>query len=232
MPEQHVLNLDIPQAQTVENFVVGDNRELLSTINGLGAGELGVWVHGPGSSGKSHLLRAGCMVAQNYGLRAAYVGAGQYARGSLRLTEALRYVAENGRVVAIDDVGYLIGHAEQEEELFNTYLRLHQEGGLLLVSHSQPASQVSFTTLDLASRMCSLQHFQIKPLNDEQKGELLRSRAHARGYALSKPVLDYWLARGPRDLGALLTDLTRLDQASLARQQKVTIPLLKQVLGY
>ena len=45
-------------------------------------------------------------------------------------------------------------------------------------------------------------------------------------------MLDYWLARGPRDLGALLTDLDTLDKASLAYKQRVTIPLLKQVLGY
>ena len=33
-------------------------------------------------------------------------------------------------------------------------------------------------------------------------------------------------------LGALLIDLETLDKASLAEHKKVTIPLLKQVLGY
>ena len=75
-------------------------------------------------------------------------------------------------------------------------------------------------------------HFQIQPLADMEKKQLLEQRADARGYDLSQSVLDYWLARGPRDLGALLRDLDTLDAASLAQKQLVTIPLLKEVLGY
>ena len=44
--------------------------------------------------------------------------------------------------------------------------------------------------------------------------------------------MEYWLRRGPRDLGTLLTDLEVLDRATLSHKQTVTVPLLKQVLGY
>ena len=61
---------------------------------------------------------------------------------------------------------------------------------------------------------------------------MLRLRAEQRGYDLNEAVLDYWLRRGPRSLNVLLDDLQRLDQATLERQRLLTIPLLKEILGY
>ena len=90
----------------------------------------------------------------------------------------------------------------------------------------------TFCFADLASRLGSLQHFALQPLNDADKARLLQRRAEARGYDLSQAVLDYWLARGPRDVQSLLTDLDTLDRVSLLERRRVTIPLLKQALGY
>jgi DnaA family protein len=48
--------------------------------------------------------------------------------------------------------------------------------------------------------------------------------------ALDDNVLDWLFARYPRDLGALLDLLDRLDQASLAAQRRITIPFLRELL--
>ena len=113
-----------------------------------------------------------------------------------------------------------------------TYERLNTSNGLLIVGDRLAATATDFSIADLNSRMRSLMHYQMMPLVDEEKSEILRARALHRGYELNESVLSYWLARGPRDLRLLLTDLDRLDRASLAHQRHVTIPLLKEVLGY
>jgi chromosomal replication initiation ATPase DnaA len=49
---------------------------------------------------------------------------------------------------------------------------------------------------------------------------------------LTDAVVEYWLRRGPRGIDQLLTDLERLDQATLQHKRLLTVPLLKSVLGY
>ncbi|MEM7080568.1 MAG: DnaA/Hda family protein [Pseudomonadota bacterium] len=237
-PEQFTLRLDVPQSQTFDNFVCGRNDELVTFLQrplpraNRRAPEFdGVWLYGAPSSGRSHLLRATLLHAHEQGVMATYVGCGDYPPGAAALGHALEHATRHGQVVALDDVDRLTGSHEQQL-LFAIVQRLLLEGGRLLLCHQQPAQEVGFELQDLASRVRSLQHFALYPLDDEGKALLLRRRASARGYELGQAVLDYWLARGPRELARLLEDLERLDQASLARLRKITVPLLKDVLGY
>jgi len=49
---------------------------------------------------------------------------------------------------------------------------------------------------------------------------------------LGDEVARYILHRGPRRLDALFDLLARLDRASLSAQRKLTIPFVKQALGW
>jgi len=231
-PRQFTLAIDHPHRQTLETFVPGANLELLQALKLPARSFSGYWVFGEQGSGRSHLLRGCCLAAQQDDIAVNYIGCEDFTHHSEGLAAALAHAGQYGQLVAVDDIGAIIGNAVLEALLMAVYQRLQTEQGRLLIAHSQPAQALAFATPDLASRMRSLQHFQILPLSDEDKMQLLRKRAENRGFELSQQVLDYWLVRGPRDLGALLIDLETLDKASLAQQQRVTIPLLKQVLGY
>ncbi len=231
-PRQFTLAIDHPHRQTLDTFVAGENRELLQALKQIEAGFSGYWIYGEQGSGRSHLLRGCCLAAQQDDSSVNYIGCDDFTHHADGLAAALAHAGQFGQLVAVDGIGAIVGDAALEALLLAVYQRLQTEQGRLLVSHHQPAQTLAYTTPDLASRMRSLQHFQILPLSDEDKMDLLRRRAENRGFELSQQVLDYWLARGPRDLGALLIDLETLDKASLSQHKKVTIPLLKQVLGY
>lgn len=233
-PQQTTLAVDPPFVQRLENFVVGDNLEVMAGLAAANTAEhfAGLWLCGQAGVGKSHLLRAACVVEQGKAIRSAYVGClerGELARG---LVQQLELASRFGSLVVLDDVGALCGHEDLEYLLLAIYQRLVQEGGALIVSFTLPATSLEFNLPDLNSRMRSLLHYQINPLTDEQKAELLAKRAAHKGYNLDPSVLAYWLTRGPRDIKALLTDLERLDRATLSQQRQVTIPLLKDELGY
>jgi len=231
-PEQFTLAIDRPHEQRLDNFVVGANDELFANLAKIRREFKGLWLYGDAGSGRSHLLRGRCLAAQLAGEPACYVGCAELKRQPGALAAALAHAAEFGRIVAIDDVGHVAGDVLCEEYLMAAYQRLLGAEGELLISHDEAAPNLAFTLPDLNSRLRSLMNFLIQPLRDADKAELLRRRANSRGYALTQGVIDYWLARGPRDVGALLTDLELLDRASLANQRVVTVPLLKQVLGY
>lgn len=226
MSRQATLDIAAPYPQTLDNFVVGDNAEVLAALKQEPAAEFtGIWLCGPVGAGKSHLLRGACL---------AHSGDAIWVDGTLpdQAREQLEQALEFGDMVAIDDVAPLAEDALFASLLLGVYQRMLLTEGVLLVAHRQPATQVACALPDLGSRMKSLQHFALVELNDTDKGELLRRRAQHLGYGLSDKVLHYWLTHGPRDLGALLTDLGRLDRASLAAHRQISVPLLKAELGY
>ena len=184
---------------------------------------------GAPGSGRSHLLGAVCDRAQRSGQVAVHV-----ACGARRWWAALEHAADTGDVVVLDDVGAAFDDAATEFEalLFAVYERLRGAGGELCITHTEAAAQVVVALPDLRSRLQSLMHYALAPLGDADKAALLTRRARRNGYTLDEAVVAYWLARGPRDTGTLLADLQRLEQASLEDQRRVTVPLLKQVLGY
>lgn len=234
-PRQTTLAVEQPFGQRLDNFVAGPNQELVDGLKGLDAQPdfFGVWLCGAGGIGKSHLLRATCLAGQEQGRHASYVGcAAPNGRLAQSAQAQLNIASQFGQLVAVDDLALICGRGELEYLLMQTYQRLIDSGGTLIVSHAFAAGAVTFELADLNSRMRSLLHYHIQPLNDENKAELLRQRAEHKGYQLDDAVLGYWLARGPREISALLTDLNRLDRASLSRKRQVTIPLLKDELGY
>ncbi len=228
-PRQGVLALELPGLAGFADFVAGPNEELVAVLSAAPEAFRGVWLSGAPGSGRSHLLGALCDRAQQAGLRAVYV-----ACGAPRWWAALEHAADSGDVVVLDDVGRAFEAAPTDLEalLFAVYERVRAAGGELCVAHTEAAAQISVTMPDLRSRLLSLLHYHLAPLGDADKAALLTRRARRNGYALDEAVIAYWLARGPRDTGTLLADLARLEQASLEDQRLVTVPLLKQVLGY
>ncbi|NKB99714.1 MAG: hypothetical protein GKR90_14625 [Pseudomonadales bacterium] len=225
-PGQLTLAIDRAHEQTLSSFVQGPNKEIVSMVTQPRPGFRGIWLCGTQGTGKTHLLRAITLIGTGLEQRQFIDGA------SSRVLADLENASHLGEVVAVDEASKIAMNSQCEEALMATYERLNASGGLLIVGDRLAATATDFAIADLNSRMRSLMHYQMTPLGDEEKSEILRARAQHRGYELSETVLSYWLARGPRDLRLLLTDLDRLDRASLAHQRHVTIPLLKEVLGY
>jgi DnaA family protein len=71
----------------------------------------------------------------------------------------------------------------------------------------------------------------LRELDDRGKARVLAERARTRGIEVPRTVLDYWMSHSRRGLGELLADLEVLDTASLAEHRRVTVPLVKRVLG-
>ncbi len=74
--------------------------------------------------------------------------------------------------------------------------------------------------------------FQLHGLSDEDKLRALQLRASRRGLHLTDEVGRFILNRGSRSMNSLFDLLEQLDRASLQAQRKLTIPFLKETLGW
>jgi DnaA family protein len=124
----------------------------------------------------------------------------------------------------------IAGDRDAEHALFDLYNRTRAEGGALLFAADASVAQLALGLPDLRSRLGACTQFTLKPLDDADRREVLKSQAVLRGIQLDDAVLDWLFSRYARDLGALLDLLDKLDQASLAAQRRITVPFLRDFL--
>ena len=235
MIPQLPLALRWPRRQRFEHFHAGANAAALAAVQAL-AGEPGApWVYLAGAlgSGRSHLLVAAC--------HAASAGQGSVGGASARTVQylplaslgdsaaAIRGVAGSG-LIALDDLQTIAGNREAEHALFDLYNQARAEGSALLFAADTTPPQLGLGLPDLRSRLGACTQFALKPLDDDERREVLKAQATLRGLHLDDAVLDWLFARYARDLGALLDLLDKLDQASLAAQRRITLPFLRKLL--
>jgi DnaA-homolog protein len=211
-----------------DDFVVGDNAELLRRLEELPVlpgGMRGCFLFGPAGSGRTHLLQAAC---HRHGPRggAIYLPLADAAVAP-ELFDGLGALA----LVALDDVHLWLGDGHREATLMALYQSLLEAGGCLLVSAAVAPAELGFCLPDLASRLRALPGYRVREPDDAGKARVLERLARERGLELTGPVLDFWLARSTRRLADLLQQFERLDAAAMAAQRRVTVPLLKEVLG-
>ena len=218
--KQLALEVMLPPAPTLDNFVSGRNGELVVALYALANGasnERFTYVWGERGSGRSHLLRA---------VAAAVCGNG---RRSIWLDGAAHtFDADAGALFIADDV-HEFG-PDAQIALFNLYNAIHDGGGALLVSGECAPAQLRLRA-DLITRLAAGLVYQVHALVDEEKAAALRSHAQQRGFRLADEVADYLLRHARRDMPSLLALLDGLDRYSLETKRGITVPLLRELLA-
>jgi DnaA family protein len=228
---QHQLPLEVQLRDdaTLDNFLaVPAVQPLMAGLQQQRepAGEAMILVYGPAGSGKSHLLQASCRAASSASLYLPLPELRQYDPADvLQGVEALD-------LVCLDDVHAVLGDAGWELALFNLCNRARERDCKLLLAANAAPRALSVDLQDLRSRLSWGVVYQLAQADDEEKAAILQFRASRRGLALSAEVTSYIVRRAPRALDQLLGLLDILDRHSLAQQRALSIPFVKQVLGW
>jgi DnaA family protein len=219
------LQLALADHASFETFVGGGNATAVEHVRSLAQGTADtVWLWGPASAGKSHLLQAACRAATAAGRRAMYVPLPADS-------PAVLVDLEQVELLAIDDLHSVAGDLGWERPLFailNAYLGRH---GSLLLAATATATQCGFRLPDLASRGAGAVTYRVGQLDDAERAAALRLHAAARGLVLEPAAADFLLKRASRDMAALTAWLKELDRASLTEQRRLTIPFIRDVLA-
>lgn len=215
---QLVLELHPDAPPRLDNFIVGENIELLATLEQtvIGADHLYLW--GPPGSGRTHLLRAAVAACTDAGRPAIYVAGGQLGAAM---------PADKDALVAVDDIEALTPSAEIA--LFNAFNRARMLNQTLLLAGTHAPLELDRRE-DLRTRIGQCLVFELRPLDDRTRTDILVTLAGRRGLHLGDEVIDFLLRHGRRDIPSLVTALDALDRASLERKRPVTLPLLRELM--
>ncbi|MCE9681621.1 DnaA regulatory inactivator Hda [Halomonas alkalisoli] len=229
-PAQLPLGVSLRDDATFDSFLPGANATLLETLTHQldESGEPFVYLWGATGTGRTHLLQAACHAASSRDLRALYLPLEELGHFPPLMLEEV----ERLDLIAIDDVDAVVGRKRWEEGLFHAFNRLRDAGKHLIMASAVSPRQLPVKLPDLASRLTWGVTFHLQGLDDTGRLQALQLRARVRGMQLPDEVARYILHRGPRGLGELCEALAVLDQASLTAQRKLTIPFVKQALGW
>lgn len=232
-PIQLPLGVRLRDDATFANYYPGANAAALGYVERLCEAEAGwaeslIYLWGGEGVGRSHLLQAACLRFEQRGEQTVYLPLAEVVEYGPELLDNL----EQCELVCLDDLDALAGRGEWEEALFHLFNRLRDSGRRLLLAASASPRELPVRLADLQSRLSLALVFQLHALSDEDKLRALQLRASRRGLHLSDEVGRFILTRGERSMSALFELLERLDQASLQAQRKLTIPFLKETLGW
>lgn len=232
MAVQLSLGVSLRDDATFHNFYIGKGNDLV--VHALqqfsrAEGEQNIMLWGRAGAGLTHLLQASCHAAHQQKLDIQYLPMGEMASFAPKpVCEGL----DQFPLVCIDDIEQICGNGQWEQTVFHLFNRLRDAGHrLLIASHSSPAA-LPMLLPDLKSRLLGSVIYQLHALDDSEKACALQMRAKARGMDMPEEVSRFILSRAVRDSGQIFALLDLLDRASLQHQRKLTIPFVKEVLGF
>lgn len=229
-PTQFTLAVTLPDDETLQSYYGADTSPAVAYIRDYLAPQLqnsgAVYLFGASGSGKSHLLYAACVHAQELGLTSQLLTLDEFRQYSPRMLDGL----EQLDLVCLDNIQQIAGDSHWQVALFDLYNRLQEQGKKLIIVADEPPMQLGITLPDLVSRLQACTVFQLRLLSDDDKQRLLQQKARIRGLELTDEVARYLLNRQQRDVRALVSLLDLLDKASMIHQRRLTIPFVKDVL--
>ncbi|WOJ96409.1 DnaA regulatory inactivator Hda [Congregibacter brevis] len=221
---QLALKIGLRDEATFENFCARESLAPLLDSMAHPCSEPLQFIHGSAGEGKSHLLQALCHATE---------GAFYLPLADLQgmPPEALFQDLESAAVLALDSLELVAGQPEWEEALFHLVNRTRAANCPLWVAARRPAVDM-IKLPDLSSRLAGGVTWAVAASSDEEKLRVLQFRAERRGLRLSEAVAVYLCSRQARAMTDLMDALDRLDQASLQLQRPLTVPLVREVMGW
>ena len=210
-------------------FIPGDNKQIVDNLKSvISSGSCNfLYIWGNSGTGKSHLLQASCGYASSYKRKPVFLPLSEYQQLEPDVFSGL----ESLDLVCIDDLDCISGNPEWERGLFNLFNNLIENNKSLVVTSARSPSGNAIQLPDLKSRLASGVTYHLKYLGEDERMFALKQRANIRGFELSNEVLDYLARHVGRDMHTLFDWLERMDEATLVSKKKITVSLIKDMLG-
>lgn len=222
-PLQIPLDWVEPAPPSFENFVVGDNTELVTALYQLATDvqqSQAILFWSGANAGKTHLLRSVEMTLSSQGKKALWLDVDAK-------TDVDPFAPWDA--VLIDDVDRL---GETAQDLaFKAFIQVSSRGGWVIATGNEPPASWTIRD-DLRSRVLSGLSYELRAPRIEDIPGFVREHAERHGFSLSEEVLTYILNHEKRDLAHLASVISELDRWSLASKRRVTVPLARAFLAH
>ncbi|MGQ9490978.1 MAG: chromosomal replication initiator protein DnaA [Anaerolineae bacterium] len=227
---------------TFDSFVVGPSNRMahasaLAVAERPGIAYNPLFLYGGSGLGKTHLLQAIGHYLQSAGKRVLYVTSEVFTNemiGAIRTqsTELFRAKYRNTDVLLLDDVHFLAGKEQTQEEFFHTFNELHAANRQIVLTSDRPPQAIPTLEERLRSRFGWGMIADVQPPTLETRIAILQMKAASMGRQVPDDVLHLIAQRAHRNIRDLEGALNKvLAHAELFRRPLNTA-LVEDALAY
>ena len=190
-------------AYTFENFIVGsDNRfahaAALAVANNPGNAYNPLFIYGSPGLGKTHLLMAikNHLAKTNPGYKTVYIGGDQFTNELIAAITAGNTAPFHEKfrsvdVLLVDDVQFIGGREQTQEEFFHTFNVLHNAHKQIVLTCDRPPKEIKSLEERLLTRFEWGLLADVQPPDVETRISILFRKAETLGLELPADVADY-----------------------------------------
>ncbi len=196
-----------------------------------------LFVYGESGLGKTHLLHAIGDYAQHLyaGVRVRYVNSEEFTNefiNSIRDDKASTFQRRyrDVDVLLIDDIQFLQGKVQTQEEFFHTFNTLHNANKQVVITSDLPPKQLSGFEERMRSRFEWGLITDVQPPDLETRIAILRKKAIGEGLQAPDDVLEYIASKISTNIRELEGALIRVTAFANLNRQPVDLQLAEVVL--
>jgi chromosomal replication initiator protein len=227
---------------TFENFIVGPSNRMahavaLSVAEQPGAAYNPLFIYGGSGLGKTHLLQAIGHMGQASRRRVLYVTSEIFTNeliGAIRTqtTDQFRAKYRTIDILLIDDVHFIAGKEQTQEEFFHTFNALHSANRQIVLTSDRPPQAITTLEERLRSRFGWGMIADIQPPNLETRIAILQTKAASLGRQVPDDVLNMIAQRAHRNIRDMEGALTRVLAHMELFQRPLNAALVEDALAY
>lgn len=198
-PQQGNLNTQY----TFETFVVGQNNELAyaastAVAKNPGAQYNPLFIYGGVGLGKTHLMHAvgHKLLAGNPGLKILYVTSEKFTNDYVaaiqqKKIDEFKRLYRNVDMLLIDDIQFIAGKEQTQEEFFHTFNELRDKGKQIILTADRLPKDIPAIEQRLVSRFEWGMVADIGAPNLETRIAILQTKLSKKGVEVSKEVVEF-----------------------------------------
>jgi chromosomal replication initiator protein len=227
---------------TFETFVIGASNRFahaaaVAVAEAPAKAYNPLFVYGESGLGKTHLLHAIGHYAQNLypGVKVRYVNSEEFTNdfiNSIRDDKASAFQRRyrDVDVLLIDDIQFLQGKVQTQEEFFHTFNTLHNANKQVVITSDLPPKQLSGFEERMRSRFEWGLITDVQPPDLETRIAILRKKAIGERLQVRDDVLEYIASKISTNIRELEGALIRVTAFASLNRQQVDLSLAEIVL--
>lgn len=204
VPFNNPIQANLNPNYTFDNFVVGETNRMAFTAAFAVAERPGkaynpLFLYGSSGLGKTHLMQAiGNYIIENSNKKVLYITSDKFKsdfiainkrkndENNFEYVQSFKIKYRNLDVLIIDDIQFLAGATESQNEFFHTFNELHQEGKQIIISSDRSPDDLKLLEERLRTRFNWGLAVNIYPPEYELRIEILKKKLSA--HEIARPI--------------------------------------------
>ncbi|OUM99308.1 MAG: chromosomal replication initiation protein DnaA [Paenibacillaceae bacterium ZCTH02-B3] len=240
-PVEHAAPMLNPK-YTFETFVIGGANRFahaasLAVAEAPAKAYNPLFLYGGVGLGKTHLMHAiGHYILEHHpGMKVLYISSEKFTNEFINAIrdnrgEDFRNKYRNIDVLLIDDIQFLAGKEQTQEEFFHTFNALHEERKQIVISSDRPPKEIPTLEERLRSRFEWGLITDIQPPDLETRIAILRKKAKAENLNIPNEAMMYIASMIDTNIRELEGALIRVVAYSSLTNQDITVHLAAEAL--